>query len=84
MVQTRGHTDFVCRVKEYLPRSEFIERTIEAIGAQFSVKSVSLESIDVPSASEYVHTTRHLTEQEIQDACAIQTEHGAVDLAFPS
>lgn len=73
MVQTRGHMDFICRMKEYLPRSEFIERTIKAIEAQFSVKSISLEAIDVPSASEFVHTTRLLTEQEIQEACTIQT-----------
>lgn len=73
MVQTRSHMDFVCRMKEYVPRSEFIEKTIKAIGGQFSVKSISLESIDVPSVSEYVHTTRLLTEQEIQEACTIQT-----------
>lgn len=68
MVQTRDHTDFVCRMKEYMPRSEFIERTIKAIGAQFSVQPISMESIDVPSVSEYVHTTRLLTEQEIREA----------------
>uniref|UniRef100_I1L5W2 BPL/LPL catalytic domain-containing protein n=1 Tax=Glycine max TaxID=3847 RepID=I1L5W2_SOYBN len=70
---TRSHMDFVCRMKEYVPRSEFIEKTIKAIGGQFSVKSISLESIDIPSVSEYVHTTRLLTEQEIQEACTIQT-----------
>ncbi|KAK7295380.1 hypothetical protein RJT34_18287 [Clitoria ternatea] len=70
---TRGHTEFVCCMKEYLPRSEFIERTTAAIGAQFSVKSINLESINIPSISEYVHTTRLLSEQEIQEACTIQT-----------
>ncbi|KAL2329954.1 hypothetical protein Fmac_017535 [Flemingia macrophylla] len=71
---TRSHLDFVCRMKEYLSRSEFIERTIKAIGGQFSVKSTGLESIDVPSVSEYVHTTRLLTEKEIQEtSCTIQT-----------
>ncbi|XP_057436017.1 uncharacterized protein LOC130728533 isoform X2 [Lotus japonicus] len=70
---TRDHMDFVCRMKEYLPRSEFIERTIKAIETQFSVKSISMESIDVPSVSEYVHTTRLLTEQEIREACTLQS-----------
>ncbi|KAK7340559.1 hypothetical protein VNO77_21266 [Canavalia gladiata] len=70
---TRNHMDFVCQMKEYLPRSEFIERTIKAIGAQFCVKPISLESIDVPSVSEYVHTTKLLTEEEIQEASTIQT-----------
>ncbi|KAK8466233.1 hypothetical protein PHAVU_008G037200 [Phaseolus vulgaris] len=70
---TRSHMDFICRMKEYLPRSEFIERTIKALGSQFSVKSISLESIDVPSVSEYVHTTKLLTEQEIQETCIVQT-----------
>ncbi|KAK7394995.1 hypothetical protein VNO78_15536 [Psophocarpus tetragonolobus] len=69
---TRDHTDFVCRMKEYLPRSEFIERTIKTVGGHFSVKSISLESIEVPSISEYVHTTTLLTEQEIREACTIQ------------
>ncbi|KAK7394484.1 hypothetical protein VNO78_15013 [Psophocarpus tetragonolobus] len=69
---TRDHMDFVCRMKEHLPRSEFIERTIKTVGGHFSVKSISLESIDVPSVSEYVHTTRLLTEQEIREACTIQ------------
>ncbi|KAL1360839.1 hypothetical protein HN51_006223 [Arachis hypogaea] len=70
---TRDHTDFVCSMKEYLPRSEFVERTIKAIGAQFSVKSINLESTEIPSSSEFVHTTRLLTEQELLDACTIQT-----------
>lgn len=65
--------DFVCRMKEYLPRSEFIERTIKAVAGQFSLKATIMESIDVPSVSEYVHTTKLLTEQEIQEACTIQT-----------
>ncbi|KAJ7974391.1 Lipoate-protein ligase A [Quillaja saponaria] len=61
----RGHTDFICRMKELLPRAEFIERTIKAIGNHFSVKSVSLESVDFPSDSEFVHTTRLHAEHEI-------------------
>ncbi|KAE9586609.1 hypothetical protein Lal_00004672 [Lupinus albus] len=70
---TRGHVEFIRGMKDYLARSEFIERTIKAIGAQFSVKPISLESIDIPSASEFVHTTKLLTEQEIQEACNVQT-----------
>lgn len=65
--------DFVCRMKEHMPRSEFIERTIKAIGTQFSVMPVSKESIDVPSDSEYVHSTRLLTEKEILEASVLQT-----------
>ncbi|XP_004491820.1 uncharacterized protein [Cicer arietinum] len=70
---TRDHMDFVCRMKEHIPRSEFIERTIKAIGAEFSVIPISLESINIHSVSEYVHSTRLLTDQEIQEASIIQT-----------
>ncbi|KAI4346615.1 hypothetical protein L6164_007496 [Bauhinia variegata] len=71
----RGHMDFICRMKEYLPRSEFIERTTEAIGAHFSVKPTSLEAIDLPSASEFVPTTGLLTEQEIRESCITTLEN---------
>ncbi|CAJ2668999.1 unnamed protein product [Trifolium pratense] len=70
---TRDHTDFICRMKEHMPRSKFIERTIKAVGDEFSVSPVSLDSIDIDSVSEYVHTTRLLTEQEIREASILQT-----------
>lgn len=72
-VQTRGHTDFICRMKEHMPRSEFIERTIKAVGDEFSVSPVSLESINIDFVSEYVHTTKLLTEHEIREASVLQT-----------
>lgn len=64
--------DFVCRMKEFLPRSEFIQRTIEAIGSRFSLKpeSVNLEDIDVPSSANFAPNSRLLTEQEIKEAVA--------------
>lgn len=70
---TRDHMDFICRMKEHMPRSEFIERTIKAVGAEFSVSPVSLESVNSDSVSEYVHTTKLLTEQEIREASIVQT-----------
>lgn len=63
--------DFICRMKEYMPRSEFIERTIKAVGDEFSVSPVSLESLNSDSVSEYVHTTKLLTEQEIREASIV-------------
>lgn len=71
-MQARGHTDFVCRMKEFLRRSEFIQRTVEAISSQFSLETVSVnfEDMGVPSAVDFSHSTRLLTEQEIKEACA--------------
>jgi len=73
MVQTRDHMDFICRMKEHMPRSEFIERTIKAVRDEFSVSPVSLESLYSDSVSEYVHTTKLLTEKEIREASIVQT-----------
>ncbi|KAL8159319.1 hypothetical protein V2J09_000856 [Rumex salicifolius] len=42
----RNHLDFVCRMKEYLPRSSFIDRTILSIGSHFSLKPITIEEIE--------------------------------------
>ncbi|KAF3973614.1 hypothetical protein CMV_002984 [Castanea mollissima] len=35
----RGHLEFICRMKDYMSRSEFISRTIEATKTHFSLRS---------------------------------------------
>ncbi|KAF7824825.1 putative lipoate-protein ligase A [Senna tora] len=51
----RDHTDFVCRMKEFLPRSEFMQRTIDALGSRFSLETASanLEDLDDPFRKEF-------------------------------
>ncbi|XP_028803440.1 uncharacterized protein LOC114758554 isoform X3 [Neltuma alba] len=68
----RGHTDFVCRMKEFLPRSEFVQRTIKAIRSRFSLEPVAdnIEDIDVPSATQFAPSTRLLTDHDMREVCA--------------
>ncbi|KAG2307610.1 hypothetical protein Bca52824_027358 [Brassica carinata] len=62
----RDHTDFVCKMKDYIERSVFIEKTIKAVGTQFMLKELSLDEID-DSCREHVETTRLLTLDELKE-----------------
>ncbi|KAL0889807.1 hypothetical protein Bca101_013790 [Brassica carinata] len=64
----RDHTDFVCRMKDYIERSDFIEKTVKAVGKQFAMKQVNLEDIDSYAKGEHVKSTRLLTVEELQEA----------------
>ncbi|KAK4263708.1 hypothetical protein QN277_029087 [Acacia crassicarpa] len=68
----RGHNDFVCRMKEFLPRYEFVERTIKAIRSRFSLEPVAdnIADIDVPSATHFAPSTRLLTDHDMREVCA--------------
>lgn len=61
-VQERGHLDFICRLKDYLQRSEFIDRTIDALDSHFSVKSVGLDPLNV----DFKPSSRLLQVQELE------------------
>ncbi|OAY60182.1 putative lipoate-protein ligase A [Manihot esculenta] len=66
----RKHTEFVCRMKEYMPRSIFIERTLKALESHFSVKPVNLDAVDGLHSIRYVSSTRLLLRRELEDARA--------------
>ncbi|KAJ0042854.1 hypothetical protein Pint_19202 [Pistacia integerrima] len=76
----RDHTKFICRMKDYMPRSVFIENTIEAIETYFSVQPANLEAIDTSSEANFVHSTRLLTKQELEEACESQLENIGVNV----
>ncbi|EOA17226.1 hypothetical protein CARUB_v10005501mg [Capsella rubella] len=65
----RDHTDFVCRMKDYIERSVFIEKTINAVGTQFLLKELSLDEID-DSRREHLESTRLLTMDELKESLA--------------
>lgn len=67
-LQERDHTDFVCRMKDYIERSDFVERTVNAVGNQFAMKEVNVEDIDSYAKGEHVKSTRLLTMEELQEA----------------
>ncbi|CAA7055383.1 unnamed protein product [Microthlaspi erraticum] len=65
----RDHTDFVCRMKDYIERSVFIEKTINAVGTQFMLKEIDLDEID-DSCGEHIESTRLLTVDELKETLA--------------
>ncbi|PIN24253.1 hypothetical protein CDL12_03020 [Handroanthus impetiginosus] len=66
--KARGHLDFICRMKDYIPRLNFIDRTIHAVGSQFLLRSVDLEMIRCPLGSKFEPSSRLLRRQELAKA----------------
>lgn len=72
--QARDHLDFVCCLKDYLPKSDFIDGTIDAVRSQFSVTSMELGAIESFPGTEFAHTSKLLTKQELA-AAATESSH---------
>ncbi|XP_027121521.1 uncharacterized protein [Coffea arabica] len=66
--KARGHLDFLCRMKDYLPRLNFINRTVRALGNHFSLKSMKMEEIEPASNTKFKPTSRPLRKQELEEA----------------
>ncbi|KAI4340147.1 hypothetical protein MLD38_025012 [Melastoma candidum] len=66
----RSHTEFICRMKDYLARSEFIDKTISALGSHFSMEHVELEPSQQSLAADFVPSSREITIQEMEEALA--------------
>ncbi|KAE8693158.1 MYB110 protein [Hibiscus syriacus] len=64
----RGHLDFICRLKDYMPRSTFIDKTVEAAGTQFSLRSFEPEATESCSETDFHSSTRFLTNEELEAA----------------
>nr|XP_043607337.1 putative lipoate-protein ligase A [Erigeron canadensis] len=64
----RDHLDFICPMKDYLSRSDFINKTIDAAGSHFSVKSSEFDALKLRSNSKFTPTSRLLTKQELEAA----------------
>uniref|UniRef100_A0A0A9AHZ2 BPL/LPL catalytic domain-containing protein n=1 Tax=Arundo donax TaxID=35708 RepID=A0A0A9AHZ2_ARUDO len=63
----RNHTDFLCRMKEYMPsRSVFTDRVITALREHFSVKPTDLETV-LSDDEEFVPSTKLLSEQDLEE-----------------
>lgn len=60
----RKHVDFICRLKDHMSRSTFIDRTVEAIGSFFSVRPIAAEAINTPDIS-FTSTTKLLTNEAL-------------------
>ncbi|CAK9186077.1 unnamed protein product [Ilex paraguariensis] len=66
----RSHMEFICQMKDYIPRSDFINKTVKAVENQFSVAPLELDIDSVIHNTEYVHTTRLLTKHELEESWA--------------
>ncbi|XP_039056232.1 uncharacterized protein LOC120199098, partial [Hibiscus syriacus] len=64
----RGHLDFICRLKDYMPRSTFIDKTVEAAATQFSLRSFEPEATESCLETEFHPSTRFLTNDELEAA----------------
>ncbi|CAD6265390.1 unnamed protein product [Miscanthus lutarioriparius] len=65
--QARNHTDFLCRMKEYIPsRSVFTDGVIAALGEHFSVQPMDLQAI-LSSHEEFVPSTKLVSQQDLEE-----------------
>ncbi|PIA62739.1 hypothetical protein AQUCO_00200638v1 [Aquilegia coerulea] len=69
----RNHVDFVCRMKDHMSRSTFIEKTVEATRNYFMVRPLQLETIDT-SKTLFTPSTRLLSKEELSSALQSQTK----------
>lgn len=60
--------EFICRMKDYMTRSVFIAETVKAVGNHFVVKPVDLDVDAVVDDAGFVHSTRLLEKQELEEA----------------
>ncbi|EYU35723.1 hypothetical protein ABFS82_12G041000 [Erythranthe guttata] len=67
--QARDHLEFICRMKDYISRSNFINRTIDSVGSHFLLTSQSAETIQFPPGSKFEPSSRLLTSHELGEAC---------------
>ncbi|KAI5683786.1 hypothetical protein M9H77_05014 [Catharanthus roseus] len=66
--KARDHLEFICRMKDFVERLKFIDRTIDALDSHFLVKSMELEEIESSSNVEFKPSSRLLGTQELEEA----------------
>lgn len=57
-------------MKDYIERSDFVEKTVKAVGNQFTLKQVNLDDIDSYAKGEHLKSTKLLTIEELEQAMA--------------
>lgn len=67
----RGHLEFICGMKDYMSRSIFIDKTVEATNTEFSLTLTESEATETRSNAKFCHSTRLLTMQELEAAAAL-------------
>uniref|UniRef100_A0A0D9X863 BPL/LPL catalytic domain-containing protein n=1 Tax=Leersia perrieri TaxID=77586 RepID=A0A0D9X863_9ORYZ len=73
--QARNHTDFLCRMKEYMPsRSVFTEGLISSLRDQFTVQPTELETV-VSDDTGFKPSTKLLSLQDLEDIINTKGSH---------
>uniref|UniRef100_A0A7N0VFV4 BPL/LPL catalytic domain-containing protein n=1 Tax=Kalanchoe fedtschenkoi TaxID=63787 RepID=A0A7N0VFV4_KALFE len=67
-LQARSHLEFICRMKDYIPRSIFIDKTIRALSSHFTVSPTTLE--EAPTDPHFEPSTKLLTTQDLETAAS--------------
>jgi hypothetical protein len=57
-------------MKDYMPRSIFIDKTVDATKTEFSLRLTESEATETPSNAKFCHSTRLLTMHELEEAAA--------------
>ncbi|CAH9120980.1 unnamed protein product [Cuscuta epithymum] len=70
--QARGHLDFICSMKDYISRPDFISRTIDAAKIYFSVRQLELEEIEHSLNMKFAPTSRLVMAEELEEAAIFQ------------
>ena len=63
--------EFVCRMKDYMTRSVFIDKTLKAMENHFSVRPVEVDVDASVHDAGFVHSTRVLMKHELEEALPI-------------
>ncbi|XP_006660155.1 lipoate-protein ligase A [Oryza brachyantha] len=71
----RNHTDFLCRMKEYMPsRSVFTEGIISALRDHFTVQPTELETV-ISDDTGFKPSTKLLSPQDLEDIISTKESH---------
>lgn len=66
--QARHHTDFVCRMREFLPsRDHFFDALISVLEQRFNLQECSIQHVAVDCERTFPQTTRLLPLEELQE-----------------
>ncbi|XP_057768166.1 uncharacterized protein LOC130988358 [Salvia miltiorrhiza] len=68
--QARNHVEFICRLKEFMSRSNFINGTTDAVAAYFALRSPDADDI-LNHSSQFEPSSKLLTRQELGDEASI-------------
>ncbi|XP_042031899.1 uncharacterized protein LOC121778596 isoform X2 [Salvia splendens] len=71
ITKNRNHAEFICRLKEYMSRSDFIDGTMDSVASHFALRSLDADDIQ-NSSSQFEPSSRILTRQELGEEASME------------